>query len=580
MKSDKELILEGMSQEDIAFLKEIYEPQVVAIPPEDARRSMCVMPDGEIRSYGMDRKNAVHGKGRVIYLSSKDGGLSWKKRLAPAGSLGAASRLPWRGRYVTVCEADRNVDTGVYAMWSDVGPDDTKPFRKKISNKRYYDIFQPVIFEGRRLFCCAQYVDENGDYHPVVMFSDNDGEDWHIKELNSAPRFQIAPPHRGLRWNNNGSECSLTQLPDKSLLLIARTSLDYFWFYQSFDNGETWTQGGQSSFHGTLTTPFFCKLSDGRIILFWNNTRPLPEADPKTLFPLPDHEILQGRSEDVFTNRDVAHAAITTDGKCWRGAREIFLSQIRNDADYRTKGGSLSSLDKSVHQFQALELPFDKILVALGQHEISRKIIIFDINWLYETKRLENFGMGLGNLSTHVYLKSISGCMARKGYPGHCQWNRTNGAVLMPDPDGQGGEALYLSQIDDPRLVTKTQGAVWNFPALAKGRIKFDIFVAGRGLRIYLNDHWCNPCDSTIDEFVLFSFVYSGAGHKNQWRTLILEYDTEKRVMNVFDENGSKTPYEMKRDCHLGISYLQLQTFGELSDEGSYIKNLASEAMD
>lgn len=56
-----------------------------------------------------------------------------------------------------------------------------------------------------------------------------------------------------------------------------------------------------------------------------------------------------------------------------RAIRELALNGVRNAADFRVKGGSKSSIDKSVHQFQALELSFGKILVSYGQNAIARR---------------------------------------------------------------------------------------------------------------------------------------------------------------------------------------------------------------
>ena len=38
-----------IDRDDTERLKSIYEPTVVGVMPEDARRGLCVMPDGEIR---------------------------------------------------------------------------------------------------------------------------------------------------------------------------------------------------------------------------------------------------------------------------------------------------------------------------------------------------------------------------------------------------------------------------------------------------------------------------------------------------------------------------------------------------
>lgn len=49
------------------------------------------------------------------------------------------------------------------------------------------------------------------------------------------------------------------------------------------------------------------RLEDGRLLFFWCNTTPLPEM-----------ETANGVWDDVFTNRDVTHVAISEDdGKTW-----------------------------------------------------------------------------------------------------------------------------------------------------------------------------------------------------------------------------------------------------------------------
>ena len=51
-----------MSVEEKEMLQSIYAPTVVATPLEDARRSVCILPDGEIRCYGSierDKKNIL-----------------------------------------------------------------------------------------------------------------------------------------------------------------------------------------------------------------------------------------------------------------------------------------------------------------------------------------------------------------------------------------------------------------------------------------------------------------------------------------------------------------------------------------
>lgn len=74
-----------------------------------------------------------------------------------------------------------------------------------------------------------------------------------------------------------------------------------------------------------------------------------------------------------------------------------------------------------------------------------------------------------------MFVKSVSGCFMNKGIVGHCAWNRINGALLLPDPDGNGREVLQICRVRDERLVSDKQGAVWNFPTSNKGEVKLHV---------------------------------------------------------------------------------------------------------
>ena len=97
-------------------------------------------------------------------------------------------------------------------------------------------------------------------------------------------------------------------------MFLALTSLDCFCLYCSTDQGDSWTSGELSLFHGMLTIPFLLPLSDGRVLCFWNNIRPLVEVNHDFSWP-PVSDSANSSSEDTFTNRDIYHAAITSDGR-------------------------------------------------------------------------------------------------------------------------------------------------------------------------------------------------------------------------------------------------------------------------
>lgn len=571
---------QSLSEWDTRLLKAIFAPTVVGVPLEDARRSLCVMPDGEIRSYGSIHKKHVYDAGERTYLASRDCGLSWKLYFTEGkNALGASVRSPYSGKYITIQSTDHEGHKGTYVYSSTIGPSDCAPAMSKISEEVFHDIFQPVALSSRQRWVCTMHRIVDGHYNPIVMLSDDDGDSWRTQVLPSTPRHEPVWPHLGVRWQNSGAEPAITELPDGRLMLLARTSLDYFYVYYSEDGGDNWTDGEPSLFHSTLTTPYLLKLSDARNVLFWCNTQPLPELVHENQWPPLTQATIEGRWEDVFTNRDANHAAITTDGVNWTGFRELFLSVLRGDADYRTKGGKISSRDKSVHQFQALELPFGKILVAFGQHEVSRKMVIFDVNWLYETSRAEDFQTGLVNMSTHVFVKSISGSSASRGFAGHCAWNRTNGALLVPDPEATHGEVLQLARIRDPRLFSEVQGAVWNFPAAHNGELSIELRVAGSGVRLSLTDHWFNPIDVTVRDLAHYSFALAGdVLPRDTWCKVRIKYAANAGYAQVYLGDIPLFKVQQRFAAPCGLSYLHIQSLAETEDpHGTYIRAIRHE---
>ena len=216
---------------DEARLKAIYAPKIVAVPPADSRRDVIVMPDGEIRCYGaMDeafRSVPLQNGKRMVYLSSQNCGLDWKLCAAPSNTvMGPAIKSPWSNRFVTILPFQRNGDrVGTYALLSQIGPDDSNPRYVKISDDKIYDAFQPTPLASRRRWIASGHLNIRENYTPLVFYSDNDGDSWTVVKLKPTPRHQVLWPHKGRRWNNNGAEPNLVELPDGTILLMARTSV-------------------------------------------------------------------------------------------------------------------------------------------------------------------------------------------------------------------------------------------------------------------------------------------------------------------------------------------------------------------
>ena len=587
MKDYLQAMEDMLSDDDKTLLSSIRAPCVMAVPPENAWRSLCVTPDGELRCYGAMNKTKVTDPGQRVYISSRDGGLSWKTRIVnDPDALGQAVKSPYSNTFLVLISLNafhegshpsgQGRSPAVYALRSTVGYDDTGYTWHKVTELPVGNLRLPIPLEKRARWLCTGQRTLDGICHPVVLRSDDDGVTWAVSTLESAPRHVVHPPHRGLRWQNDSCEPTVVELSDGTLMLLARTSQDFHYLYYSYDGGESWTKPVASPFHATLTMPTLGRLSDGRILLCWCNTQPLPELDHLTQWPTLDEGELTGRGgEDVFTNRDANHAAISEDdGKTWIGFREMGLSVIRNEADFRSKGANDDCLDKSIHQFEILELPFDKVMVVYGQHALLRRIVIFDLKWLYETSRVEDFRSGLGNLSTQVYLKSVSGNF--RGFSGHCAWNRTHGAVLVPDPDGNFEEALSICRIEDPRLFSPVQGAVWNFPASRCGEVAIRLRIVGAGLRLSLIDRWFNPIDETVAQFAQVSWVVErGMLAPEGWTEVTLRWNCESDCAQILAGGKRLADLRLNGKAPFGLSYLHLQSAARQPDAlGTLVKTL------
>jgi hypothetical protein len=258
---------------------------------------------------------------------------------------------------------------------------------------------------------------------------------------------------------------------------------------------------------------------------------------------------------------------------------------LRNAPDFRSIGGPEEGRDKSVHQFDALELPYGKLMVVYGQN-LCRRIVIMDIKWLYETKRKEDFIHGMGAISAQGYVKSVLGCYrgtpaAPLDYVGHCAYNRVSSALMLPDPSGDGHEVMQICRTDDPRLVSNIGGAVWNFPASKSGTVRIKLCVKGEGLRVSLLDHWVNPCDEEIRQIADFSAVVTSSVHTagELYTVIRLDFDCVANTVEVFSDNRFLSKTKLKGAHPNGLCYLHMQSAAAASDlEGTLIAGMDFEA--
>ena len=280
------------------------------------------------------------------------------------------------------------------------------------------------IRNGKRVISGAHRTDRSGAY---VYYSDDDGRTWKASAQVTVPPHRKGGFHQGTRWNHGAVEPTVVELNDGRLWMLMRTSQDRHYQAFSEDGGETWSEATPSPFYGTITMPTLYRMGDGRLLFFWCNTTPLPERAGT-----------DGVWEDVFTNRDALHVAISSDdGRTWKGFRELLLNPERNSPVFgNTSGGE----DKSVHQVQAVEVAPGKILVSAGQHRLCRRLLLFDVRWLYEPRRSCDFSNGLSDWSAFRYYQGIVG---------HCAYHRQAENLLGAHPDDSNRKVLQLRWQDE-----------------------------------------------------------------------------------------------------------------------------------
>lgn len=551
--------------------EKIFAPVVVADLPGDAFQGLCYTKDGKIRHYNtMMLPEGV----KDIYLESSDNGLSWTLHDRPAGLWGPMVMKSPYSRYWVGVLGDK-----VYRSKTGLG--DTKSKRVFEFDLKDAHAMDMIALKSRQRFVAVFSTDllsPKTGYHASSAYSDDDGLTWTTVPLAEASFVpEKTPGDQRVHWYCNGSEPSIAELSDGTLLVVARTSGPWHTFYKSSDGGETWSEPYfDKNFWSCNTTPNLHTLSDGRLLFIWNNTAILPTRDISEYPELTAAE-REGVWESVFTNRDVLHAAISDDdGKTWHGFREIALNEIRNYGDFRQYGGwPLNGHDRSVHMTSVLELPDGNVLLAYGQERSSAKMLIFDPDWLYETSAMEDFRSGYAHISNHLYVNTLSG--GRRKWAGHAQWNRVPGALLVKDPDAGKGtqkDVLQICRICDPRLVSDRQGVAWNFPATKKGTVTTECRIDGEGFQLAICDHWMNPCDEVGPKAspVVFKLTRKDLPQSG-WYKVSVEWDFDTATATLLINDKECKSMKIESFPPSGLSYLHLQTLAESYDPyGSYFK--------
>ena len=540
------LFLQAQAQQ---CLDSIVAPMRVATPPSDAYIGLSLLENGEIRHYNCGEQ-ADQG---TFYMSSTDKGLTWKKVPYAKEMPFADRQSPLSKEYIRLVNMGQQ---GVYCIRTVGGPNGGRTLTK-VSDITSIMIKPPVfIRDGKRIVVAAHNgVTPKGCYTYV---SDDDGLTWQRSNTVTSPDHKGGGFHQGIRWNHGAVEPTVVELNDGTLWMLMRTSQDQHYQAFSKDGGLTWSESQPSPFYGTITMPTIGRLADGRLLFFWCNTTPMPEIGGTN-----------GVWDDVFTNRDVTHVAVSEDdGKTWKGFRELYMDPLRNTSDYATKGGGI---DRGVHQAQFVEVAPGKVLASIGQHPLHRSMILFDVNWLYENERFNDFTDSLSQWSTFNYLKGIKG---------HCAYNRIQGCELEAHPEKAGKQMLHLQYKPDASLVSDTRGAVWNFPAMQKGTFTTSIRIpkGSESVSLLLNDRWFNPSDTVARHLCMYELKLNRKElgiSDDCWHEIAIDWNLLQKNPSArvrVDGKNRNLRLLLKDPSLMGISYAHFIASPGAENPGIYIE--------
>lgn len=543
------LQVQAQQYKKTSAIDSIVAPVCVATPPSDAYIGLSMLDNGEIRHYNYGEQA---GAG-TYYLSSMDKGLTWKKVPYAKEMLFADRQNPISKEYIRLVNMG---SMGVYCIRTLGGINGGRTLTK-VTDTNSIMIKPPVfIRDGKRIVVAAHGgVTPKGCYTYV---SDDDGKTWQQSNIVTSPDHKGGGFHDGIRWNHGAVEPTVIELNDGTLWMIMRTSQDQHYEAFSKDGGLTWGESQPSMFYGTITMPTIGRLADGRLLFFWCNTTPMPEVGGTN-----------GVWDDVFTNRDVTHVAISEDdGKTWTGFRELYMDPLRNTSDYATNGGGI---DRGVHQAQFVEVAPGKVLASIGQHPLHRTMIMFDVDWLYEKERFNDFTDSLAQWSTFNYIKGIKG---------HCAYNRMEGCAVEAHPEKDGKQVLHVQYKPDASLVADARGAVWNFPSMQKGTFTTSVRIpeGSNHVSLLLNDRWFNPSDTVARYQSLYELKLDRKQlgiRDNRWHEISIRWDLSQK--NPFariqvDGKNRNLRLPLGNPSKAGISYVHFIASPAKANPGIYVE--------
>jgi hypothetical protein len=390
-----------------------------------------------------------------------------------------------------------------------------------------------------------------GAHEVSTMYSDDGGATWQL----SKSRL-VAPCYEGFNGSNYGAcEPNVVDLGDGRIWMLMRTQTGHMYESYSTDEGTTWSDAVPSKFISSDSPAEMMRLPDGRLLVLWNNHHapPLQEGKP------------------VAGGRDALHAAISDNhGKTWRGYREIYRDPKRNESPPH-RGDRGTAYSTGVLNDDG------KLVVATGQGEHRRAILLFDPAWLTATHHEDDFAGGLDSWTTFIEFGDPEPPVFR---------DRTDGPRLVKHPDRDNARVLNIGRAKDK----PGDGAVWNFPAAQRGKlsIKLKLQEGFRGASLAFNDCFYNPGDSDGERDAVFGVPIGATGKLlnhpaltiGEWQTVEFDWNLDANDCRVSVDGKPILSLPVLNDADVGVSYVCIRSIASEADPaGLLIEKISMDAL-
>lgn len=368
----------------------------------------------------------------------------------------------------------------------------------------------------------------HGSFTSTVLCSDDQGATWFqgTKDI-KVWAFEAA-------YAYGSCEPVVIERKDGSAWMLIRTQTGRFYESTSPD-GATWSIATPTPILSSDSPAGLVRMLDGRMVLLWNQCLRYPYA---------------------YGGRQVIHAAIShDDGKTWIGARECARDPRRHEPP--PNGGDYGT----AYPFPTVTAD-NHIAYVTGQGKGRVLLMRMSPDWLEEKHAACNLND-----------------------PEEVQTFGTRGVAILPSPDDASSPAIRLTK----ELPGATAGAVWNFPAAERGRVRLAArFEPGCGpMRLSLADHFSTPYDIEDEYFAIFNLrlgdgaalpADAGSGRRlddGKWHTIELAWETRKaRVCEVRIDGQPAATLPLLHQT-AGVNYLRLiSTAAEKDAKGAWFKSI------